>query len=97
MRLNSSQIEQTLQQMEAKVLPDDHPAVDEFSSLFGDHTFFLDANGLSVLEAIERPQMEVQAGEVVSLADWSDEALTHLTTHAPEPTGVVIIWKKVLH
>jgi hypothetical protein len=97
MRLNSSQIEQTLQQIEAKVLADDHPAVDEFSNLFGDHTFFLDAKGLSVLEAIERPKMEVQSGEVVSLADWSDETLTHLTTHAPEPTGVIIVWKKTLH
>ena len=97
MKLNSMQIEQTLKQLEARVLSDDHPAVAEFSNLFGDHTFFLDANGLSVLEAIERPKMEVHSGEVVSLADWSDATLTHLTTHAPEPTGVVIFWKSTQH
>jgi hypothetical protein len=97
MRLNSTQIEQTLREIDAKVLPDDHPAVAEFSNLFGDHTFFLDAKGLNVLEAIERPKMEVQAGEVINIADWSDETLTHLTTHAPEPTGVVIVWKPILH
>jgi hypothetical protein len=97
MKLNSMQIEQTLRQLEARVLSDDHPAVAEFSNLFGDHTFFLDANGLSVLEAIERPKMEVHSGEVVSLADWSDAMLTHLTTHAPEPTGVVILWKDTQH
>jgi hypothetical protein len=91
------QIEQTLKQMEARVLPDDHPAAAQFSDLFGDHTFFLDAKGLSVLEAIQKPKMEIQSGEVVSLADWSDSTLTHLTTHAPEPTGVVILWKNTQH
>jgi hypothetical protein len=83
--------------MEARVLSDDHPAVVEFSNLFVDYTFFLDAKVLSELEAIERPKMEVQSGEVVSLADWSDATLTHLTRHAPEPTGVVIFWKSTQH
>jgi hypothetical protein len=97
MKLNSMQIEQTLKQMEAKALPDDHPAVVEFSNLFGDHTFFLDAKGLSVLEAIERPKMEVDSGEVVSLASWSDVTLTHLARHAPKPTGKIISRKSTQH
>jgi hypothetical protein len=34
---------------------------------------------------------------VISLADWSDEDFTKLTTHQPEPTGVVIRLKEVHH
>jgi hypothetical protein len=37
------------------------------------------------------PEKEVQAGEIVSLANWSDETLTSLTPHEPEPTGVVVV------
>lgn len=44
-----------------------------------------------VLEPAETPEKESQAGEVVSLASWSDATLTSLKTHKPEPTGVVIV------
>jgi hypothetical protein len=60
-------------------------------SMFGDHTFFLDDSGLNVLEPAETPEMEVQTGEVVSVASWSDATLTSLRPHEPQPTGVVIV------
>jgi hypothetical protein len=91
MKLNSTQVKQTLSQFDAEVLPDDHPAVTQLNSLFGDHTFFLDGSGLKVLEPTEVPEMQAQAGEVVSLADWSDATLTSLKPHEPELTGVVIV------
>lgn len=91
MKLSSTQLEQTLSQFSAEVLPDDHPAVTQLNKLFGDHTFFLDDSGLKVLEPTGVPEMEAQTGEVVSLADWSDATLTSLKPHEPEPTGVVIV------
>jgi hypothetical protein len=91
MRLNSTQVKQTLSQFDAQVLPDDHPAVTELNNLFGDHTFFLDGGGLKVLEPAEAPEMQGQSGEVVSLADWSDATLTSLKPHEPELTGLVIV------
>jgi hypothetical protein len=91
MKLNSSQVKQTLSQFEAEVLPDDHPAVTQLNDLFGDHTFFLDGGGLKVLEPTEAPEMQAQTGELVSLADWSDASLTSLRPHEPEPTGVVVV------
>ena len=91
MKLNSTQVDQTLSQFHAEVLPDNHPAVRQLNSLFGDHTFFLDSSGLKVLEPAEMPEKEVQAGEIVSLASWSDETLTSLRPHDPEPTGVVVV------
>ena len=91
MKLNSTQVKQTLNQFDAQVLPDDHPAVAQLNNLFGDHTFFLDGGGLKVLEPVETPEAEAQTGEVVSLADWSDATLTSLKPHEPELTGVVVV------
>jgi hypothetical protein len=100
MKLNATQLKQTLSQMEAQVLPEDHPAVGQLSNLFGDHTFFLDESGLKVLEPTEpaaESNMQAQTGEVVSLADWSDASLTSLTPHEPESTGVVVVFRESKH
>jgi hypothetical protein len=98
MKLSEAQILRTLSQFPAQVLTDDHPAVAQFSELFGDHTYFLDDRGLNVLELIEIPGgKEIQDGEIIRVADWSDANLTSLTTHQPEPTGVVISLKETTH
>jgi hypothetical protein len=95
MKLNSMQVKQTLNQMKAHVLPDDHPAATQFTDLFGDHTFFLDANGLKVLEPTDAVGM--QSGEVVCLADWTDATLTTLRPHEPELTGTIITFREMIH
>ena len=97
MKLNDDQISRTLSQFRAQVLAEDHPAATQFCDLFGHHTFFLDASGLYVLELLEVPGMEAQDGELIRLAEWSDADFTKLTTHQPEPTGVVIRLKEVLN
>lgn len=91
MKLNSAQVEQTLTQFEAQVIPDDHPLVPKLNELFGDHTFFLDHNGLNVIEPNESTNVARPAGTVVNLANWSDAQLTGLVPHEPEPTEVVVI------
>jgi hypothetical protein len=91
MKLNSTQVDRTLSQFHAEVLPDNHPAVRQLNDLFGDHTFFLDGRGLNVLEPAEVPEKDFPAGEIVGLASWSDETLTRLRPHEPEPTGVVVV------
>ena len=60
MRLNSTQVKQTLSQFDAQVLADDHPAVTQLGNLFGDHTFFLDGAGLKVLEPSEAPETDAK-------------------------------------
>jgi hypothetical protein len=94
MKLNSIQTEQALNQFEAQVLPDDHPAVEQLNGIYGDHTFFLDGSGLNVLEPAETAEVEAQTGEVVSLASWSDATLTSLRPHEPEPTGVIVMLQR---
>jgi len=97
MKLNSTQVKQTLSQMDAQVLPDDHPATTQLTDMFGDHTFFVDESGLKVLEPAEAPETAAQSGEVLSLADWTDATLTSLRPHAPEPTGTTIVFSEVIH
>lgn len=91
MRLNETQVKQTLAQFEASVVPDDHPIGQELNRVFGDHTFFLDGSGLNILETVETPEPETEAGEIINLAYWSDSTLTSLKPHEPEPTGVVVV------
>jgi hypothetical protein len=87
MKLTSAQLEKALTQLEAEALPDNHPAVPQLTNLFGDHTFFVGNGGLNIVEpAAEAPQ----TARVVNLANWSDENLTTLVPHGPEPTDAII-------
>jgi hypothetical protein len=91
MKLTSAQIERTLSQFEAKALPDSHPLVPRLSELFGDHTFFLDSNGLNIVEpTAEAAEATAQAARVVNLANWGDANLTSLAPHEPELTDAVV-------
>jgi hypothetical protein len=90
-------VNETLTQMDARALPDDHPAVGKLSELFGDHTFFVDESGLKVLESTESSESETQAGSVVSLAEWSDAAASTLRAHQPTPTGVEVVLRQSMH
>jgi hypothetical protein len=91
MRLTSALIERTLSQFEAEAIPDSHPAIPELNRLFGDHTFFLDINGLNIVEPAQSPAARVQEGKVVNLASWNDADPPSLAPHAPETTDVVIV------
>jgi hypothetical protein len=97
MKLNATQVKQTLTQMDAHVLPDNHPVVTQLTSMFGDHTFFLDDRGLNVLEPAEAPEQGTETGEVLNLADWTDASLTSLTPHEPESTGTIVVFREIIH
>ena len=56
--------------------------------IFG--TFFLDSNGLNIVEPAEPPRDGVQAGRVIELAHWTDARPPKLVPHDPEPTDLVI-------
>jgi hypothetical protein len=93
MRLTSEQLERTLTQFDAQPIPDDHPVVAQLNDLFGNHTFFLDRNGLNVVEPAEptEPERLAETGKVINIADWSDENLTRLAPHPPQQTDVVVV------
>jgi hypothetical protein len=91
MRLTSAQVRQTLRQIPAQVIPDDHPLVPRLTDLFGDHTFFIDEGGLNIVElAAAALSDENQTARVVNVAHWGDSTLTSLAPHEPEPTDAVV-------
>jgi hypothetical protein len=86
MRLNSAQLERTLDQFEARPIPDDHPLIPQLNELFGEHTFFLDRRGLNIVEPVEAAG---DSGVVVNLASWSDAIQSGLKVHEPEALSCV--------
>ncbi|MDE2379362.1 hypothetical protein [Bradyrhizobium sp.] len=98
MKLDSRQVTETLTQLDAQVLPDNHPAIGQLCDIFGEHTFFVDDSGLKVLEPTDDPiESETMTGEVVSLADWSDATATSLRAHEPQPTGITVVFEQTRH
>ncbi len=87
MKLNSALVERTLSQVDAQAIPENHPVIPQLNSLFGDHTFFLDGNGLKIVEPANDG---AQKGQVVKIAGWQDADRTSLVPHEPEATDVVV-------
>jgi len=90
MRLNSDLVQRTLSQCEAQAIPDNHPSMPDLSRTFGDHTFFIDADGLHIVEPAMPSEDGHEAGQVVRVASWQDANRTSLVAHPPEPTDVVV-------
>jgi hypothetical protein len=91
MKMNSAQIEQTLQQFQAQAIPAGHPVIPQLQRLFGDHTYFLDGKGLNIVEPVNEEQDAGRRAVVVNLADWVDGAdKNSLEPHSPEVTELVI-------
>ncbi|MEZ5785998.1 MAG: hypothetical protein R3D62_14160 [Xanthobacteraceae bacterium] len=90
MKLNHASIERALDQIEGQAIPDDHPAVSQLYSLFGDHTFFLGAGGLKIVEPIKSTDSATRKAMVIKLADWADQSRTSLVPHPPEATDEVV-------
>jgi hypothetical protein len=91
MKLTSAQVERTLTQFQGKAIPNNHPAVPQLNSLFGEHTFFLNSKGLNIVEPVQATGAGAQSAKVVNLANWSDADPNRLEPHEPEPTDIVVI------
>jgi hypothetical protein len=90
MRLNSALVQRTLSQFEAQAIPENHPSVPDLSRTFGDHTFFIDGDGLHIVERTVPAEEGHEAGQVVKVASWQDASRTSLVAHPPEPTDVFV-------
>lgn len=91
MKLDSTRVDQTLSQFNAQAIPGDHPVVPQLNRIFGEHTFFLNSEGLHVVEEVEPEQDGATPAQVVKLASWKDSSRTSLQPHEPEPTDVVVL------
>jgi hypothetical protein len=97
MKLSTALAQQTLHQLEeeanfrdTQVVRDDNPAVPQLNRLFGDHTFFLDSDGLHIVEPAESGAAQAPKGKIIKLAEWTDGNRTTLMPHQPVPTDLVV-------
>ncbi len=90
MRLTTRQIEHTLDQIEAQAIPDDNPVIPQLTKTFGDHTYFLDSDGLNIVETVDGPENGGETATVVKVGSWTDGTHTTLTVHEPEVTDLVV-------
>ena len=90
MKLNSAQVQRTLDQFEADVIPDENPVIAKLTDLFGEHTFFLDQHGLNIVEPVEAAEPAAESVRVVKLASWSNDSRSDLKLHEPAETDIVV-------
>ena len=90
MKLDSAQVQRTLGQFEARVIPNDAPVIEQLNELYGEHTFFLDEPGLNIVEPVEAAEPAADHAKVVNLASWTDDSLSSLELHEPAVTDIVV-------
>src|SRR5215468_11065608 len=83
-------VQRTLDQFEARALPENHPAIATLNQVFGEHTFFIDDQGLNIVQPAVKYDTGAEFGQVVKLASWGNTARASLKPHEPEPTGVMV-------
>ena len=62
----------------------------QLTQVFGDHTFFVDGDGLDIIEPGTPNEAGDPTGNVLRIARWNDESRTTLVPQQPEPTGIVV-------
>lgn len=78
------------QELGFQAVPDNHDVTQDLRSVFGDHTFFLNEDGLHILQELEDPEREDVDAGVIRLATWVDEEKSALAPHEPQPTESVL-------
>ncbi len=87
MKLDDAQLSAVEEQLGVQAIPDEHPVAPSLREACGDHSFFLSAEGLSVVE----PNPEAEGtGAVVKIASWTSDERTELKTHEPELLPVAV-------
>jgi hypothetical protein len=95
MKLNTAQVERTTSELQVEAIPDDHPLVPQLNRLFGEHTYFLDSNGLNIVEPASGDLVASAAngremGVIVNVANWSSSNPPRLQPHEPEVTDSLV-------
>ena len=95
MKLSEPQTQRVQEETGASVVPEDNPSMPALKQNFGDHTFFLDAEGLHIWETVadelsEDAKLAEDAKLVgVRIAAWTNDEKTSLVPHEPAPSQVL--------
>lgn len=82
MKLSPAQVQRVQHQFEGQVIPEGHALTLQLEQAFGEHTFFVDSEGINV---VEPSPTDVEVGNVVKLASWVGEGYTTLEPNEPVP------------
>ena len=95
MKLSDTQLSNVEQQLGVQPLSDNHGVMPSLREAFGDHTFFLNEQGLHVVEL--DPSSEQLSGNVVKVASWASDEQTELLIHEPEVQSITVHLGMGLH
>lgn len=92
MKLTTLQIALAEDQLPAAAISESASETAQLRDLFGDHTFFVDPDGLQVLERFDEDQPEDgrEALTAVQLASWTDETKQSVSMHEPVKTDKLV-------
>ena len=88
MKLNAAQLARVEGQLGIASVPEEHPVTTDLKDAFGDHTFFLDAAGLNIVEPNPLPGSD--NGSVVKIADWASDERRELVSRHPEVLPITV-------
>lgn len=89
MRLSGPQTQRVQDETGASVVPEDNPSMPALKQNFGDHTFFLDSEGLHIWESVDDEPSDDGKLVGVRVASWSSDDKTALVPHEPAPSQVL--------
>jgi hypothetical protein len=90
MKLNANQIAAVKQDLSAEPLEDQNPAMASLRQAFGDHTFYVGAEGLFVVEPVEDDAHPGEPAQLVLVAAWADDDKKALQPVPPQQTETVV-------
>lgn len=92
MKLSDSQVAAIGRQTGAEPVSHTNPAFPQLVEIFGSHTFYVDAIGLHIVEALPNDTEGYDYGSavVIQIAEWIDENKDKLAPIDPKPGGTVL-------
>jgi len=90
MKLTSEQTDAIERQTGAIPIPEDNPASESLTEVFGAHTFYADQEGLHVLEEVSLEDQEGNFVEVIKIAEWTTDEMNELQSVEPVRSGSVL-------
>lgn len=87
MKLDGAQLKHVEDQLGVEAVPDENPAMPKLQEVFGDHSFFVDAAGLNIVEP--KPDGAGAEAAVLKVASWAEDGQS-LQVHEPQILSVTV-------
>jgi hypothetical protein len=86
-KLSPAQAHRVELQIDGRAVPDPVALASQLQDAFGDHTFFVDSDGLNI---VEPSPVGAEVGKVMQVGEWADDEHSKLRVHPPTPTETIV-------